>query len=402
MVKRVAICMVVSYLLCGCVLQTDEWPVFMHDPQHTGYSASKMPESLYVLWEFERPRFSMMHVIISKGKVIGALMPSYIFSLDITDGSLQWETRESIRGFPAVDKERMYIGAYDGILCLDTNTGDILWKYEEEFAIVGSPPVVIDEYLFVGSGCDSPLFIDIPDSSIDPYENQRRMLCLHAETGEVVWVFHGKRIIYVSPCYYNSRVYISDGHSVYCLDAETGELIWEKEIKGGQLSLSQNGKIFVGTYEGVLNCLQSDNGELLWQYDGQSPITTPPAVGYNKVFFGSENGTFSCVDSEGTLFWKQEIGPEICPPIVADRKVAVGAGNTLYILNAKSGEIVESYVTEARIDSIALSDGNLVVGEANGKVLCLGSSQKDSSYQVAACIVLIIGALVIYVQKRTQ
>ena len=152
-----------------------------------------------------------------------------------------------------------------------------------------------------------------------------------------------------------------------------------------------------------LNCLQC-SGELLWQYDCGSLITPAPAVGYDKIYFGTQNEVFYCVDAnQGDLLWKQEVGPYICPPVVADGKVAVGVWNALHILNAKSGKIIESYKIETQVVSIALFNGKLFVGEANGRILCLGSSQKGSSYKVAACIVVVfIAALVIYIQRRIQ
>ena len=232
MVKKVLMCTVLSCVLCGCMQHNNEWPVFMHDLQHTGYSPSQMPESLGVLWEFKGSDYGLAHIIVFKENVVAALIPGIVLSLDSADGSLQWRTGAPIHGFPAADKERIYIGMSDGILCLDSNTGGIRWKYEEEFTNVGSPPIIIDEHLFVGSGYGSIQFIDVPDPSIDPLEKQKRLLCIHAETGEVTWVFHGKGIIADSPGYYNGCIYISDGYSVYCLDAKTGRMIWEKEMKG--------------------------------------------------------------------------------------------------------------------------------------------------------------------------
>ncbi|MBU7017315.1 MAG: hypothetical protein HXS44_07375 [Theionarchaea archaeon] len=42
-------------LLYGSTLpgNTDDWPMFQHDPQHSGYSSSPMPESLKEVWTNE-------------------------------------------------------------------------------------------------------------------------------------------------------------------------------------------------------------------------------------------------------------------------------------------------------------------------------------------------------------
>lgn len=412
---KIVVPAILCCLLCSCIVtNTEEWPLFMHDLQHTGYSFSTMPESLSVLWEFKKPLSSLTYVIVSEEKVFAAFIPRCVCCLDITSGSLYWETSGSIEGFPAVgkNKERIYVGLDDGFLCLDSMAGNVLWEYEDIFAAFGSPPIVVDEYVYVGSASEFTTFIDVWDSSIDHLEHQRRLLCFNAKTGEIVWEFRGKDAIFTSPSYYDGEIYTSDRHSVYCLDAEVGEVVWEKEMKGASyLSLSQDGeRIFVVSRGEMdkslerLNCLQRDNGELLWYYDCRSSITSPSAVGYGKVFFGSHDGTLYCVDTaKGDLLWKREMGTSISAPVPADKKIAIGAGAVLYILNAKSGDIIESYKTETAIESIALSDGKLVVGEVGGKILCLGSSQKGFLYQVAFIIaILVIAALVIYLRKRTQ
>ena len=406
MMKK-ALIIVLNCLLCGCIIQydTDEWPVFMHDLQHTGYSSSDMPRSLCLLWEYEENGPHVTRLIISGGNVIVARVPHFVYSLDFVDGSLQWKNGKDglFLGFPAAHNNKIYIGLFGGILCLDGKTGNRLWKYEEFLADIESPPIVINKHLFVGSGSGSPHIIDVLGKN-DPYEKERRLLCLDAETGELVWEFQGKGTIFDSPCYYNGYVFISDGYSTYCLDAEGG-VVWEKEIEGASfLSLLHKKRLFVVSYGGHVNCLNYETGALLWQYDCGDIITNALAVGYNKVFFGSEN-MFYCVDANrGTLCWKREIGQQFCSPVLADKKVAQGAENVLYILDVTSGEPVETYEIDTVIESIALSDGKLVIGGGNGRILCLGSSQEDFSYQVAVCIifVLIITAYMIYMRRRTE
>ena len=249
MKKGIFASMALSFLLCSCITQqnTDEWPMFMHDPQHTSYSSSHIPDSLYLLWEYKKPDNVLTYVIISNKKVIAAFKSCYVSCLDMTDGSLLWETTESFEGFPAADKTRAYTGLIDGIFCFDISTGGTLWEYEEFLAIMGSPPIVIDEHLFVGSASEFVTFIDVWDPSIDPSEKLRRMLCFNTTNGEVIWVFCGKDSIIDSPAYYDGNVFINDSESIYSLDAQTGDIIWEKEMKGASyVSLSQDGKrIFV-------------------------------------------------------------------------------------------------------------------------------------------------------------
>jgi outer membrane protein assembly factor BamB len=102
--------------------------MYQYDPQHTGYSPSQMPESLSLLWESKEFDSYISHVIVSEGRVIAVLGPKYVISLDITDGSLQWNVGGDFAAYPAADKGRIFVGVYDGILCLDSVTGNVLWN----------------------------------------------------------------------------------------------------------------------------------------------------------------------------------------------------------------------------------------------------------------------------------
>jgi outer membrane protein assembly factor BamB len=416
MKKGIFLCIFMGCLACSCIMQHTnvEWPMYQYDPQHTGYSPSQMPESLSLLWESKEFDSYISHVIVSEGRVIAVLGPKYVISLDITDGSLQWNVGGDFAAYPAADKGRIFVGVYDGILCLDSVTGNVLWKYEDKgLHTVSSPPIIVGDHLFVGTGCESLQLVDsYSDTVPDFFERQKRMLCLRVESGEIIWEFHGKEIIYDSPAYSDGQLFICEGSNIECLNADTGELIWEKDVEVGfHLCLSDDGKkLFLESYGGVLECLTSGNGESLWQFDCGSSITVPIAVGYGHVFCGSEDGVLYCVDSDrGDLIWKRELGNfpgvvarrQVNILILADKKVAVAAGKTLYLLNARSGKTIESYTAETRIDSIALSNGMLIASEATGRILCLGSSQ-NPIYLVLVFIVAItvITVLLILVRKK--
>ena len=396
--KKIFTIVLVGWLAC-CISQDSahEWPSFQHDPQHTGYSSSQMPSSLTVSWEYEGPRTWLtraVEVIVSEEKVIAALHPSVLLSLD-SNGFIQWKIHESIEGFPTAYKDKIYIGLDNSIACFDKDTGEILWKYEERplsmYVEFSSPPLVVDTYVIMD--LNLPLFIDGPTVPSHVNELARIIVCLDNTTGEKIWEFQAKDSV-VMPIYYENRVYTNDGRT-YCLDVETGEIIWEKEdeIKGASyLLMSSNGKrIFVVSYKGVVACL-SESGEDLWHFYGGDRIITAPAVGQNKIYFGTENGTFYCVDAmKGTLLWKKELKSPLCSPVLADGKVAVGGESTLYILSALSGNIVETYTIGAGVHSLALSNGKLIVGTEYGRIICLESARRD---YFAPLFVAVIGLLI--------
>jgi hypothetical protein len=67
----------VTWLLCtGIVAEgTDDWPVFQHDPQHSGFSSSTMPTSLREVWATGKPSLRsglLSNFVISEGRIFTA------------------------------------------------------------------------------------------------------------------------------------------------------------------------------------------------------------------------------------------------------------------------------------------------------------------------------------------
>ena len=102
---RYSIVVIVMCWLIGCVgVEYDEdWPTYMHDVQHTGYSPSRILTPLKELWRHEKYGIDELEIpfdpdykgsytrfVISDEKILVLLHPSMIFSLDIKSGSLLW------------------------------------------------------------------------------------------------------------------------------------------------------------------------------------------------------------------------------------------------------------------------------------------------------------------------
>jgi outer membrane protein assembly factor BamB len=406
---------IVTCLLCSCITArgTDDWPMFQHDPQHSGYSSSNMPLSLKERWVHEEYGNDRGYFVIS-GKKLFAAHSSSLSAIDIDDGSSLWSFRKErgldleLRSFPAVASSRIYVSALQEILCLDADTGEVLWNYEVKLIHLSSSPIVVDGHIIVGSGY-------FMEPEVVKYAE--RVLCLDAETGEAIWEFYICDIADYSPAYFDGKVFTNGGGKVYCLEAQTGELIWETKIDWTDFSdLSLDGKrIFVGTSDGVI-CLELETGDTLWKFQCEEWVFITPAVAYNKVFFGSLDGLFYCLNAEnGELVWKMETAGDVpkpksrigCSAVVADGKVVFGTGSgLLYIVDAESGEICESHqLDESGIGSIALSDGKLFIGQDNGKITCFEGStphEFSPSALIGIAIALLSITLLLAVWMRTR
>ena len=107
----------------------DWWPMFRHDPKHSGYSTSKVPDTNNVLWSYT--------------------------------------TLGCVRSSPAIIDGRVYIGSYDNkVYCLDAITGDYIWSYKTGSS-VDSSPAIADGKVYIGSE-DGYLYCFKDEAAIEP------------------------------------------------------------------------------------------------------------------------------------------------------------------------------------------------------------------------------------------
>lgn len=395
----------------GC---TDDWPMFQHDPQHTGFSSSHAPVHLREAWVY-RERSKPEPLLAVSGDLVSIVSHDSISALSIVDGSLVMEKEYIIcYSTPAVTEKKILIGSYDGLYCRDIYTGEEIWKYDIDFVTVYSSPIYVGDRIFVGSG---PMMgWGSPESGEEASRNSKRVACIDLETGRVIWEYQARWSTEFSPAYFKGRLYVGGGRSVCCLDSQTGDLIWETNIEKSILSgLSLDGeRVFVGDSNGIV-CLNMEIGRILWHFDCKTAVNTTPAVAYNKVYFGTPDGILYCLDAEsGSQVWKIDT-KRVNPPsetaitgevIVADKKVAFGTGDgVLYIADAESGRIRESVnLGDSSITSMAFTDGRLIVGLMDGTVICFEESSFRNAVFVLIVVAVILSSLALfwYCKKKSM
>jgi outer membrane protein assembly factor BamB/DNA-binding HxlR family transcriptional regulator len=103
---------------------------------------------------------------------------------------------------------------------------------------------------------------------------------------------------------------------IYCFDQETGETLWSQSL-GGYVMLSQiiveNGRVFVGSRESILNCLSEENGSILYRFRPflASSIASKSAPDFSvsdgRVFV-SADGFHVLNATNGELLWEYPYG----------------------------------------------------------------------------------------------
>lgn len=102
----------------------DDWPMFSHDPQHTGYSGSSVPANPTLIWTFPNPNITSV-----------PLDYTYVIST------------------PVVSAGFLYISGANGssFYCLNASTGLPIWSNPNIYVAASlATPAVYDDRIYIG------------------------------------------------------------------------------------------------------------------------------------------------------------------------------------------------------------------------------------------------------------
>jgi len=329
----------------------DDWPMFRHDAQHTGYSTSLAPNTADINWSITVPG-----------------------SIPIIDSS------------PSVVDGVLYIGTHTDcdegqILLMNASNGNIINNINTGH--VASSPAIYDQ----GIGIGKVLFVG---SEVDDFKFYQCWV----EQPEAAFVIFERQFswsVFSSPVVDENRVYISHMSGFYCMDSSFSlQNIWYRDdiISNSYPTSSpalSNGKIYIGTADGPpgghgwgdIYCLDAMDGSTLWMFETGDWVESSPAVVDGRVYAGSNDNNVYCLDAnDGTEIWRfSTSGDIVSSPAVAYGNVYVGScDHTFYCLDAETGVEKWSYQTENIIlDSPAVADGKVYIGSHDLRLYCLNA-----------------------------
>jgi outer membrane protein assembly factor BamB len=107
----------------------DEWPMFRHDSQRTGYSTSTAPNTNAIKWFYNTTTEIDSAPAVANGRVIVGVSNGNVLAVNSTTGEWLWSYdtgagSNSIWSSPAIAAGRVYIGTRDkNLYCLNESTG---------------------------------------------------------------------------------------------------------------------------------------------------------------------------------------------------------------------------------------------------------------------------------------
>ena len=395
----IAIFLLIITLGTSTLVYSQDWPMFGHDPQNTGYSSSYGPSTGDLQWVNTPGGIIVSSPAVVDGKVYIGSTDGKLYCLDSDTGTKIWEynTQDYIDSSPVVTDHRVYISSMNGkVHCLNGDTGALIWdtqlSWNSVWGVNPSSPVVDYGLVFITSENGYLFILDADDGHIIYGEEQhppdvspiytaptvadgKIYYALYDSVVRVIDYWGGSHGMYriehvvSSPALTDGKLYVgSEDHKVYCFDTDPGPdpnaptFLWEYETFGDITSSPAvaDGEVYISSMDGFVYCLNAYTGAWLWQFRAGTPMTSSPAVADNRVYIGGGDGKLYCLDSDtGISIWDYPIGGTYSSPAVADGKVYIASydGNVYCIGSTYDERIaaLEAENTALRSDLDALN-----------------------------------------------
>jgi outer membrane protein assembly factor BamB len=326
---------------------TADWPVVRGDAHGSGVAIGDITAGLDVLWTYRAGEDAGIEAtaVIADGVVYVGDTEGTMHAVQLSDGKRLWAKSFEDGGFnagAAVDKAhgRLFVGDVRGtVRCLATADGEELWSAKVEAEVFAGPSPVDDMVLFT-----------------------------------------------------------SEAGTLTSFDAASGEERWKFQIDAPLRCspTSMDATVMLAGCDSLLHGVNIANGKELFTVEIDGPTGATPAMRGNRVYFGTEGGTFFAIDANpredrkpavAWIYRDPERGHSIraAAAVTDDIVVYSGQGKAVYGLDAATGEEKWKLPTRTRVDSSPVIIGQRVLAATvSGKIqlleLSTGTSQWESDF----------------------
>ena len=350
----------------------ESWTIFRGNNRLTGRVSYELKPPLKMQWEYQADSSIKSSPVVSNNKVFFGTGSGELIALDSSNGKKLWSFRStsSIESPPLIYGNDIFFSSMDGyIFSLNIQHRTLNWKFKAEKQIVGSANFYINQEkkILVAGSYDNNLYaIDI-------------------NTGKVIWNYQTDNYVNGTPTIYKDKVIFGgcDNH-VHIISALTGKKVQSYDA-GTYIacSIAVDKKIaYFGNYNGVFTALDINKGEVIWKYEDSDmgPFISSASVDDNVVIAGSRDNNLYCFDKfSGKVKWVFETGDAIdSSPVISKTNVlSASKDGFIYVIDINTGNIIWSYDCCSEINtSPAVTDQGFFIGTDNGKLYHFRFSSK--------------------------
>lgn len=362
-------CLMVAMSFSHRTVGAEDWPVARGDKQSTGRAASELPKDLEVLWTFEAEGSAFeAGVVVEGGKIYVGDTDGTVYAIDLATGNEIWAQEFEDSGFAAaavVSGDKLWIGDFLGTLrCLNTADGKEVWHKKLDAEVMAGPMLHEGQLLVTTEGGTFTSF--------------------DASTGEKKWETAIDAPLRCTPTVIDGKALLAGCDSkLHAYNLANGEEVGAIAIDGpsGSTPAAREGRLYFGTEQGTFYCIDTTKSpmEIVWTYADprrRQGIRTAAAVNDKLAVFGSQGKAAYGIDIEtGEQAWvfPTRTRVESSPLIAGDQGVVATQRGKLSLVDLASGKANWEYDAGGGfVASPAVVDGKLIIGNTDGKLYCFG------------------------------
>ena len=224
--------------------------------------------------------------------------PDYAVNQQYQKVTENWKVKNNgaIYSSPVLYEDRIYVGDDLGVLsCYSLKEGQLLWQFQSESRILGTPAV--DKNIVVFGSADCGIY------------------GVNAKNGDFIWKVETEEAVIGAVTIESGYAYIggSDGH-FRCINIKSGKLKWSYSEVNGYIEtcpLIYDNKVIFGAWDSYLYALNKKNGKLAWKWNNGnarmhfSPAAVWPVGANGKVFFSAPDRALTALNtSNGEVIWR--------------------------------------------------------------------------------------------------
>lgn len=357
-----------------------EWNTYHRNSPLTGAIDISAPVPLQQKWSVLTGAPIEHPPVCSGGRIFVVTSKAEVLAVSL-EGSILWRTMISKKTTPT-GTARVYIDAPMAVfrntlfVCDDTgtihalegHTGRVLWQTHTDAVFKGTPNYqertgrlyLLDQ----GTG---------------------RVLCVDSASGELLWRSEEVDRADGSLAVLEDKVvYGSCAAALHVRSAHDGHFISDIMIEdgGGQIA---GGIALVDRYayggcrDGRVFCADITQGTLAWiRSVGEDEVFTTPAVWSGNVVTASLDGMVHAFEaSTGDIIWQAEAEASPTSPIIANDRVIVAAAGKIMVFSLEQGNLVEEVRFADEITSPMVVPGLVVFGTGDGALIAAGSVDEN-------------------------
>ena len=270
----------------AAIARADDWPLVRGDILGSGVAAKPVPDNLDVLWTYRAEKDAGFDAtaVVADGVIYVGDNAGTFHAVRLADGEPVWTKSFEDSGFgagAAVGKEHIYVGDLNGVVrCLSRADGSEVWEKDLETEIYAGPTLLGDD-LLVASESGS-------------------LNCLSAADGKERWpAFSIDAPLRCSPTVSAGRVMLAGCDAkLHFVDVKTGLEVATVDIDGptGSTAAMTGDRVYFGTEGGTFFAIDAPTGEtkqpaVAWTYRDSrrgQPIRAAAAVTDKLVVYGSQ------------------------------------------------------------------------------------------------------------------